>query len=107
METLTNELYHWPWLGKKCESKGNVIVSVWPYSEIHKERVRNLESEQCTFFLKEKPSTRDFIRKVQPLYYPTVKKFNAEALLLHLTNIFNLGFKHIEVNVQNLIFLFY
>ena len=63
------------------------MVLICPYSEIHKETIRNVESEHCTFsalLKKESPSPRDFIRKVQNLHYPTGKKINGGALLWHL-----------------------
>jgi len=85
------------------------MVSICPYSEIHRERIRNLETEHCTFFffLKESSSMRDFIRIVQPLHYPTVKKDQCRFITVALTNIFALGFKLITANVKNVFFLFY
>jgi hypothetical protein len=52
MENVTGELWHWPWRGAKCESKISVMVSICPYSEIHKEKIRNLDSQQFMFSLK-------------------------------------------------------
>jgi hypothetical protein len=79
------------------------------YSEIHKEGIRNLESKHCTvfFFFKRKRKARDFITKVQPLHYPTVKEDQCRGITAPLKKIFGLGFKRIKVNVKNLIFLFY
>jgi hypothetical protein len=96
-------------MGTKCESKRSVMVSICPYFEIHKEIIRNLESEHYTFFFfkKESSSTSDFIRKVQPLHYPKVKKDQCRGITVALIQIFGVGFKHIKVNVQNLIFLFF
>jgi hypothetical protein len=73
-------------MGANYESKKSVIVSICPYSEIHKERTRNFDSQHFIFslFTKQKSPTRNFNRKVQSLHYPTVKKITAEALLLQL-----------------------
>ena len=49
MEILTDELWHWLWKGKKGESKNSVMVLICPYSEIHKERIRNLDSQHFIF----------------------------------------------------------
>jgi hypothetical protein len=96
-------------MGAKCESKKSVTVSICPYSEIHKERTRKLDSKHFIFslFKKKKSPTRNFNRKVQPLHYPTVKKDHCRGITVAVTKTFSLGFKHIKANVQNSIFLFH
>jgi hypothetical protein len=60
------------------------------------------------FFKKRKaPQPGDFIRKVQPLHYPKVKKDQCRGITVAVTKVFGVGFKHIKVNVQNLIFLYF
>jgi hypothetical protein len=71
---------------------------------------RKRKSRQSTLhaFFKNKgrSSTRDFMREVKYLHYATVKQDRCTDLTVPLTKTFGLGFEHIKVNVQNLIFLF-
>jgi len=62
-ETLSDELWHWPWLGTKCENKRSVTVSVCHYSETHKETIRNLDSQNFIFSLFKKKPKRGLQQK--------------------------------------------
>ena len=82
------------------------MVSIWPYFEIPKERIRNLDSHNASCFLKKnRGSTRDFIRKVKSLHYATIKKYQSSGITVGITKNFGLVFKHIKVNAQILLFL--
>jgi len=67
------------------------VVSICPYSEIHKEEVRIFDSEHFMlpflFFLMKKSSTRDFIGKVKTLHYHKVKNISARALQWQLQKV--------------------
>ena len=89
METLTDELWHWQWIGAKCESKKSVSVSICPYSEIHKERIRNLDSQHFMFsFVKKKkaPQPGTSTEKSNICTILQSKNINARALQWGLQN---------------------
>jgi len=47
------------------------------------------------------------MRKVKTLHFYTVKKYKCKGITEAITKNFSLGFKHITVNVQNLISVFH
>jgi hypothetical protein len=66
METLTGELWLWLWMETKCESKRSVMVSICLYSEIQKERIRNLDSEHFILSLFKKKVPNQGLQKKSP-----------------------------------------
>jgi len=82
------------------------MVSIFPYSDIHKERIRIFDSEHCSFFKEKgkKFSTRELIRKIKNMHYHTVKKYQCKGITVAITKMLGLGFKHTKGNAKNLNF---
>ena len=98
-------LWHWPWLGAKYESKKSVMVSIWPYSEILKERIRKLDSNNSSCSLKKKKRLNQRLhQKSQISALCHNQKISKQGHYSEDYKNFGLVFKHIKVNAQILIF---
>ena len=84
------------------------MVSICPYSVIHKEEVRIFDSEHFMlpflFFFKEKVLNHGIHWKSQNSALSHSQKYQCKGIKVAITKSFGLCFKHIKVNVQNLIF---